>query len=75
MTGKTTLAESPPGVDLGRLRPPEIAATMLTAQAAALAAIKPELPAIAAAIDGIADRLAGGGRLVLIGAGNSGRLA
>ena len=75
MTGKTTLAESPPAVDLGRLRPPEIAATMLTAQAAALAAIEPELPAIAAAIDGIADRLAGGGRLVLIGAGNSGRLA
>jgi N-acetylmuramic acid 6-phosphate etherase len=55
--------------------PAEVAAAMLAGQAKALAAIEPELPAIAAAIDAIADRLAGGGRLVLIGAGNSGRMA
>ncbi len=67
--------EAPPAVDLGGLGPAEVAAAMLAGQATALAAIEPELPAIAAAIDAIADRLAVGGRLVLIGAGNSGRMA
>jgi N-acetylmuramic acid 6-phosphate etherase len=62
-------------VNVGRLRPAEVAAVMLAGQAAALAAIEPELPAIAAAIDAIGDRLTQGGRLVLIGAGNSGRMA
>ena len=68
-------SEAPPAVDLVGLGSAEVAAAMLAGQATALAAIEPELPAIAAAIDAIADRLAGGGRLVLIGAGNSGRLA
>lgn len=67
--------ESQPAVDIGGLGPAEVAAAMLAGQAAALAAIEPELPAIASAIDAIADRLAVGGRLVLIGAGNSGRMA
>jgi len=62
-------------VDLGALGSAEAAAAMLAGQAAALAAIEPELPAIADAIVGIADRVTGGGRLVLIGAGNSGRMA
>ena len=62
-------------MDIGGLGPAEVAAAMLAGQAAALAAIEPELPAIASAIDAIADRLAVGGRLVLIGAGNSGRMA
>jgi N-acetylmuramic acid 6-phosphate etherase len=66
--------DAPPVNDRG-LGPAEVAAAMLAGQVAALAAIEPELPAIAAAIDAIADRLAGGGRLLLIGAGNSGRLA
>jgi len=64
-----------PDLDLGALGPAEVAAAMLAGEAAALAAIEPEIPAIASAIVGIADRLAGGGRLVLIGAGNSGRMA
>lgn len=38
-------------------------------------AVEPELPAIAEAIEKIAERLAVGGRLVLAGAGTSGRLA
>ncbi|MEO8228767.1 MAG: N-acetylmuramic acid 6-phosphate etherase [Chloroflexota bacterium] len=67
--------EASSSVDLGRPGPAEVAAAMLAGQAAALAAVDPALPAIAAAIDAIADRLAGGGRLILIGAGNSGRLA
>lgn len=68
-------SEAPPAVDLGSLGTAEVAAAILAGQATALAAIEPELPAIATAIDAIADRLAGGGRLVLIGAGNSGRMA
>jgi len=67
--------DAAPAVDLGALGSAEAAAAMLAGQAAALAAIEPELPAIADAIVGIADRLTGGGRLVLIGAGNSGRMA
>ncbi len=38
------------------------------------AAVATQLPAIAAAVDRIADRIARGGRLVYIGAGTSGRL-
>lgn len=67
--------EASSAVDVGRLGPAEVAAVMLAGQAAALAAIQPELPVIAAAIEAIADRLSAGGRLVLIGAGNSGRMA
>ncbi len=52
-----------------------IAATMLRAEAAIPTAVEPELPSIAEAIDAIAQRLAAGGRLVLVGAGTSGRLA
>ncbi|GAP13745.1 N-acetylmuramic acid 6-phosphate etherase [Longilinea arvoryzae] len=37
-------------------------------------AVRPELPAIALAIDGIAARMQSGGRLIYIGAGTSGRL-
>jgi len=39
------------------------------------AAIAPELPMIAALIDAIAERFMAGGRLLMIGAGTSGRLA
>lgn len=37
-------------------------------------AVREALPAIAEAVDGIAARLAGGGRLIYVGAGTSGRL-
>jgi N-acetylmuramic acid 6-phosphate etherase len=67
--------DAEPAMDLGVLGPAEVAAAMLAGQAGALAAIEPEVPAIAAAIVAIADRLTGGGRLVMIGAGNSGRMA
>jgi N-acetylmuramic acid 6-phosphate etherase len=40
----------------------------------AVAAVRPHLPAITAAADGIAARMAQGGRLVYAGAGTSGRL-
>lgn len=62
-------------IDLGAMNASEIAAAMLRAEAAMPAAVEPELPAIAEAIDRVAQRLATGGRLVLVGAGTSGRLA
>jgi N-acetylmuramic acid 6-phosphate etherase len=39
------------------------------------AAVRAELPAVARAVDEVADRLRTGGRLILLGAGTSGRLA
>ncbi|GAA5059161.1 N-acetylmuramic acid 6-phosphate etherase [Thermocatellispora tengchongensis] len=53
----------------------EIARLMNAADAAVPAAVARAVPAIAAAIDGIAARVAAGGRLLYVGAGTSGRLA
>ncbi len=39
------------------------------------AAVSHELPAIAHAVDGIAERIRKGGRLIYVGAGTSGRIA
>ena len=56
--------------------PTEIAAeAMLEGQLAAVAAIKAQIPAIAAAADAAAGRLGETGRLVYVGAGTSGRVA
>lgn len=44
-------------------------------QMEAVAAVKPALPAIAAAVDAAVPRLRRGGRLVYVGAGTSGRIA
>lgn len=67
--------EETPSVEIGAMRSDELAATMLRAQTAALsAAIEPELPAVARAIDAIAEQLGRGGRFILLGAGTSGRL-
>jgi len=48
---------------------------MSDADARVPAAVAAASPAIAAAIEAVAERLAGGGRLVYVGAGTSGRLA
>ncbi|MEV7808090.1 N-acetylmuramic acid 6-phosphate etherase [Microbispora sp. NPDC088329] len=53
----------------------EIARLMNAADAAVPAAVGRAVPAISAAIDAIAARMAGGGRLLYVGAGTSGRLA
>lgn len=50
-------------------------AAMLDSQLAAIEALRPQTAAIAAASDAAAGRLAGGGRLVYVGAGTSGRIA
>ncbi|ETK37452.1 N-acetylmuramic acid 6-phosphate etherase [Microbispora sp. ATCC PTA-5024] len=53
----------------------EIARLMNAADAAVPAAVGRAVPAISAAIDGIAGRMTAGGRLLYVGAGTSGRLA
>ncbi|WP_182876741.1 N-acetylmuramic acid 6-phosphate etherase [Microbispora sp. H10670] len=53
----------------------EIARLMNAADAAVPAAVGLAVPAISAAVDAIAARMAGGGRLLYVGAGTSGRLA
>lgn len=67
--------EAAAAADLGGMPAARIAAAMLRAETAICTAVEPELPSIAEAIDAIAQRLAAGGRLVLVGAGTSGRLA
>ncbi len=52
----------------------EMLAAMLEAQMAAVAAVRPALPAIGAAVEAAAVRLMGPGRLVYVGAGTSGRI-
>ena len=47
---------------------------LLEAQMSAVAAVRPALPAIAAAAEAAADRLRCGGRLIYCGAGTSGRI-
>ncbi|MBP2703791.1 N-acetylmuramic acid 6-phosphate etherase [Microbispora sp. RL4-1S] len=53
----------------------EIARLMNEADATVPAAVGRAIPAISAAVDGVAERMARGGRLLYVGAGTSGRLA
>jgi N-acetylmuramic acid 6-phosphate etherase len=69
-----TEAALPAAADLDRLATLELARVMNEADATVAPAVARCLPQIAAAIDGIAARLAAGGRLIYMGAGTSGRL-
>ncbi|EST39528.1 N-acetylmuramic acid-6-phosphate etherase [Streptomycetaceae bacterium MP113-05] len=60
--------------EIDRLPTLEIARLMNAEDATVPAAVAEQLPVIAAAIDGIADRMARGGRLVYAGAGTAGRM-
>ncbi|TYB59442.1 N-acetylmuramic acid 6-phosphate etherase [Nonomuraea sp. PA05] len=60
---------------IDRLPTDRIARLMNQADAAVPAAVAVAIPAISAAIDAIAERMAAGGRLFYVGAGTSGRLA
>lgn len=60
--------------EIDRLPTVEIAALMNAGDAGVPAAVAEQLPGIAAAVDGIAERMARGGRLVYAGAGTAGRL-
>ena len=70
----TTEARHPGTADLDELSTIEFVRLMNAEDARVAVAIAAEMPAIAAAIDGIAERMRRGGRLVYIGAGTSGRL-
>lgn len=70
----TTEAFRPELADIDRLPTLDIAKIMNGEDATVATAVAARLPGIAAAIDAIAARMAGGGRLVYAGAGTAGRL-
>ncbi|MCB5908236.1 N-acetylmuramic acid 6-phosphate etherase [Streptomyces pinistramenti] len=70
----TTEAFRPELAEIDRRSTLEIARTMNDEDATVPAAVAAQLPRIAAAIDGIAARMAEGGRLIYAGAGTAGRL-
>ncbi|WP_037910653.1 N-acetylmuramic acid 6-phosphate etherase [Actinacidiphila yeochonensis] len=70
----TTEAFRPDLAEIDRLTTLDIARIMNGEDQSVPAAVAGELPRIAAAIDGIAERMARGGRLVYAGAGTAGRL-
>jgi len=61
-------------VEIDRMTPLQIVQLMNAEDATVADAVAHELPAIAAAVEAIADRLRRGGRLIYVGAGTSGRL-
>ena len=71
----STEARNPRSAELDTMSALEIVTLMNDEDASVPAAIRPALPAIAAAVDDIAARLRSGGRLFYAGAGTSGRLA
>ena len=70
----TTEAFRPELAEIDRLPTAEIAALMNREDQTVPAAVAEQLPAIAAAIDATAERMARGGRLVYMGGGTAGRL-
>jgi N-acetylmuramic acid 6-phosphate etherase len=76
MREKVLKAERPErlSTELDRLSSLEIATLMNRQDARVLRAVRKALPAIAAAIDVVHDRLARGGRLIYVGSGTSGRI-
>src|SRR5215470_5151528 len=74
MTRMTTEARNPASEKIDTLSPLEIARLMNAEDVRVPEAVGREAEPIARAIEVIADRLRGGGRLIYIGAGTSGRL-
>ena len=70
----TTEAFRPELADIDRLPTLDIARLMNGEDTTVPAAVARQLPAIAAAIDAVAERMARGGRLIYAGAGTAGRL-
>ena len=69
-----TEANSPRTRDLDAWDTPTGLAALWEAQLAAVASVRPALPALGRAVDAAASRLASGGRLAYAGAGTSGRI-
>jgi N-acetylmuramic acid 6-phosphate etherase len=74
LAGLTTEAARPDLADLDLLPTLEIARLMNAGDAAVPAAVASVLPAVAAVVDAVVERMARGGRLVYAGAGTAGRL-
>ncbi|MFC3998818.1 N-acetylmuramic acid 6-phosphate etherase [Nocardiopsis sediminis] len=70
----STEARRPDHAEIDRLPTLDLARTMNDGDAEVPAAIAAALPAIAAAIDAVAERMRGGGRLIYAGAGTAGRM-
>lgn len=70
----TTEAQNPASTTIDALRTEQMLEIINAADAEIARAVQHEIPAIAAAVDGITERLEKGGRLFYIGAGTSGRL-
>jgi len=66
---------NPASTDLDTKSALEIARIINSEDAKIASAVEPALPQIAQAIDWIAESLAGGGRLIFVGTGTSGRIA
>jgi N-acetylmuramic acid 6-phosphate etherase len=73
--GRRTEHRNPASRDLDRLSALEIVRLMNREDRKVAAAVERELPAIAQAVDAIVRAIRGGGRLIYVGAGTSGRLA
>lgn len=71
----TTEGISPRYLDLDSWANVDVLKALYEAQLAAVAALGPVLPGLAAAVDAAAPRLRRGGRLIYVGAGTSGRIA
>jgi N-acetylmuramic acid 6-phosphate etherase len=74
LEGLATEATDPRFADIDRMSVAELAATMNDADATVPGAVRAALPQVVAAIDGIAERMARGGRLLYVGAGTAGRI-
>ena len=75
LSALATEAANPRSADIDQLPTLDMLQIINDEDATVAAAVRAQLPQIAAAVDAIADRFRRGGRLFLIGAGTSGRLA
>ncbi len=74
LSGFSTETRNPATMDLDVMSPLEIARVMNRENALAVESLEPELEKVAEAIEWAATSLEGGGRLIYMGAGTSGRL-
>lgn len=74
MTLPATEGVSPRYAELDAWPPADVLAALWEGQMAAVAAVRPALPLIAAAVEAALPRLSAGGRLAYAGAGTSGRI-
>jgi N-acetylmuramic acid 6-phosphate etherase len=75
LTWRGTEERNPRSRELDRLSTRDLVGVIHHEDATVAAAVRSQLPAIARAVDSIVHALSGGGRLIYVGAGTSGRLA